>query len=154
MSKNLEDPKKSSEFEQICQTAIGYVEQARQNVLTSVNHEQVLAYWRIGQLIVENEQEGLSRAEYGKALIKALSNRLNQEFKRGFGISNLKYMRQFYLTYKNRIGHEPRGQLQLIDFNTNLSWTHYRLLMSEPREEVRTFYEIETAKKPLVYPSA
>lgn len=148
VSKKLEDPKKNSnpEFEQICQTAIGYVEQARHNVLKSINHEQTIAYWKVGRLIVETEQKGKNRATYGTELLKILSERLNHEFKRGFGLTNLKYMRQFYLLYKNRIGHEPRDQLQRNDFNVNLSWTHYRLLMSESREEVRNFYEIEAAK--------
>ncbi len=147
VNKALENPKKGSnpEFDQVCQTAVGYVEQARQNVLKSVNHEQVLAYWRIGQLIVENEQKGQSRAEYGKALIKALSTRLNHEFKRGFGTSNLKYMRQFYLTYKDRISQTVSGQLK-TEFNPNLSWSHYLVLMKETREDARLFYEIEATK--------
>ena len=141
------------ELDQVCQTAIGYIHQARQNVLRSVNHEQVIAYWKIGHLIVETEQEGKARAEYGKMLIRTLSKELTIEFKRGFGVSNLKYMRQFYLTYKNRIGHEARGQLNNGEFNQNLSWTHYRFLMSEPREDVRNFYEIEAAKNHWSTPS-
>ncbi len=116
---------KYPEFDTVCNKAVNYVHQARQNVVRSVNHEQVIAYWKIGQLIVENEQEGKARAGYGKSLIKALSVKLNQEFKRGFGVSNLKYMRQFYLAYTSRIGHEPSGQSQTPDFNPNLSWTHY-----------------------------
>ncbi|MHA7841668.1 MAG: PDDEXK nuclease domain-containing protein [Gammaproteobacteria bacterium] len=148
MSKELEDPKKASnpEFDHVCQTAIGYVERARQKVLKSVNHEQTIAYWKIGRLIFETEQQGKERAGYGAKLLKTLSKRLTQEFKRGFSLTNLKYMRQFYQLYKDRIGHEARDQLQLVDFNSNLSWTHYRLLMSESREEVRHFYEIEAAK--------
>lgn len=147
MSNDLDNPNKglNPEFDQVCQTAIGYVEEARQNVLKSVNHEQTIAYWKIGRLIVENEQKGQSRAEYGKALIKALSARLNHEFKRGFGTSNLKYMRQFYLTYKDRIGQTVSGQLK-TEFNPNLSWSHYLVLIKETREEARLFYEIEATK--------
>lgn len=147
MSKEIQSSHQpNAELDQVCQIAIGYVEKARQNVLKSVNHEQVLAYWNIGKLIVENEQKGQSRAEYGKALIKALSTKLNHEFKRGFSASNLRYMRQFYLTYPDRIHHTPCGEFQPADFNENLSWSHYRQLMSEARTEVRSFYEIETAK--------
>ena len=141
------DPDKglSPEFDQVCQTAISYIEQARHSVLKSVNHEQVLAYWKVGQLIVENEQKGQSRAEYGKTLIKALSTRLNKKFKRGFSISNLKYMRQFYLAYKDRIGQTVSGQLK-SEFNPNLSWSHYLVLMKETRQDARSFYEIEATK--------
>lgn len=133
------------EFDVICEQAIGYINHARQNVVRSVNHEQVLAYWRIGQLIVEQEQKGENRANYGKALLQTLSNRLSKEFKRGFSLTNIKYMRIFYQTYKNRIRHEPSDESDIPKLNPNLSWTHYRLLMSEPREDVRNFYEIEAA---------
>jgi hypothetical protein len=62
-------------------------------VLKSVNHEQVIAYWNIGKNIVEQEQLKESRADYGKALLENLSRRLNQEFGKGFAVTNLKYMR-------------------------------------------------------------
>lgn len=54
-------------------------------------------------------------------------------------------MRQFYLTYQNRIGHKPCGESKMPEFNQNLSWSHYRLIMREPRQEARNFYEIEAA---------
>ncbi|MCW5590031.1 MAG: DUF1016 family protein [Legionellales bacterium] len=148
MSNNLDDPNKdpNPEFDQVCQTAIGYVAQARRNVLKSVNHEQVIAYWKIGRLIVETEQQGKERAGYGTALLKTLSERLTREFKRGFSLTNIKYMRIFYQTFRDRIRHEAGDEFQQPDFNKNLSWTHYRLLMSESREEVRRFYEIEADK--------
>jgi len=135
----------STDLEQVCQKAIGYVEEARQNINHSVNHEQVLAYWKIGRLIVEYEQKGQSRAEYGKMLIKNLSSRLNQKFKRGFGVSNLKYMRQFYLHYRDRISQTVSGQFR-DDLDINLSWSHYLTLMKEERGDVRLFYEIEAIK--------
>jgi predicted nuclease of restriction endonuclease-like (RecB) superfamily len=123
-----------------------YIRRARSNVLKSVNTEQVLAYWHIGKTLVEKEQEGKIRADYGKKLIKELSSRLNDEFGKGFGSSNLAYMKQFYLTYPNRIFHEPRGKSAQANFSQNLSWTHYRLLMRETRKEARSFYEIEAEK--------
>ena len=152
MSNDLDNPNKglNPEFGQVCQTAIGYVEQARQNVLKSVNHEQTIAYWKIGRLIVETDQQGKERAGYGAELLKTLSERLTKEFKRGFSLTNLKYMRQFYLTYKDRIGHKPCDQFKSdgipLNLNENLGWSHYRTLMAESREEVRSFYEIEAAK--------
>lgn len=134
------------DFDTICKEAINYVHQARQNVVRSVNYEQVLAYWKIGQLIVESEQKGQERAEYGKSLIEALSSKLNHEFKRGFGISNLRYMRQFYLIYKGRIRQTLSGESKSPKLNPNLSWSHYLVLMKETREEARLFYEIEAIK--------
>ncbi len=148
MSKKLEDPKKNSnpEFDNICHTAIGYIEKARQKVLKAVNHQQIIAYWKIGRLIVETEQKGSDRANYGTSLIDSLSARLNQAFEKGFSTTNLRYMRQFYQIYKDRIRHTPCDELELIDFDVNLGWSHYRTLMTETREEVRKFYEIEAAK--------
>lgn len=139
-----------SEFDQACKTAIDYVEQARKNVLKSVNHEQTVAYWKIGRLIFEKEQQGKERAGYGAELLKTLSERLTKEFKRGFSVTNLKYMRQFYQIYKDRISHKACDQSgeesNSLNLNENLGWSHYRTLMAEPREEVRHFYEIEAAK--------
>lgn len=123
-----------------------HVRRARFNVLKSVNTEQVLAYWSIGKTIVEKEQGGQARADYGKQLIKGLSNKLNQEFGKGFGTSNLAYMKQFYMAYHDRIVHEARGKSSDLAFAQNLSWTHYRVLMRESRKNVRQFYEIEAQK--------
>lgn len=78
----------------------------------------VLTYWQIGKMIVE-KQGGESRANYGVGLIKELSIQLTKDFGKGFAISNLKYMRQFYLLFPK--GHALSGQL---------SWTHYKLLLS------------------------
>jgi len=132
-------------LEKVYQSIVEYIHKARTNVLKSVNHEQVIAYWHIGKNIIEQEQSGESRANYGQALLENLSNRLNEEFGKGFGITNLKYMRQFYLTYKNRISHKACDQSNTIEFNSNLSWSHYRILMRETREDARNFYEIEAA---------
>lgn len=62
----------------------------------------VQAYWQVGQLIVEDEQSGATRAEYGKKVLEALSERLSEEFGKGFDIRNLRNMRSFYLAYPNR----------------------------------------------------
>lgn len=132
-------------LEKVYQSIANHIHKARANILKSVNHEQVIAYWNIGKNIVEQEQLGETRADYGKALLETLSQRLNQEFGKGFGVTNLKYMRQFYLTYQNRIGHKPCDVFSVPEFNTNLSWSHYRLLMRETRLEARNFYEVEAA---------
>ncbi len=122
------------------------IRQARANVLRSINREQVIAYWKIGEKIVEEEQAGNRKAGYGQALIEKLSSRLTEEFGKGFGETNLRYMRQFYLGYLDRIHHEARDESDVIGFHPNLSWTHYRILLKESRPEVRNFYEIESAK--------
>ena len=91
-------------------------------------NETVFTYWQIGKMIVE-KQGGESRANYGEGIIKELSTRLTKYFGKGFTINNLRYMRQFYLTFKKR--HALSGEL---------SWTHYRLLLHVENEQARNFY--------------
>lgn len=117
---------------------------ARQNVLRTVNTEMVSAYWLIGKDIVEEEQRGESRAEYGSFLLHEVSVRLTKEFGKGFGRSTLADIRQFYLTYQKV--HAVSGQSCTQEFNPTLSWVHYRALMRESRPEARAFYEIEAIK--------
>ena len=86
----------------------------------------------IGKEIVEEEQRGKARAAYGKKLLEMLSQRLSDEFGKGFDVSNLWNMRQFYQTYP------------ILDaVRRELSWTHYRILMRIEKPEGRSFYEIE-----------
>jgi hypothetical protein len=79
------------------------LEQARSNVVRSVNSEMVIAYWLVGREIVEEEQQGEKRAEYGKRLIADLSQRLTEHYEKRFSVAHLKNLRQFYLTFKSRI---------------------------------------------------
>lgn len=72
---------------------------ARSNAYRAVNFVMVEAYWNIGRMIVEEEQQGKERAGYGEALLRGLSKRLNEDFGRGFGVSNLFAFRQFYLAF-------------------------------------------------------
>jgi len=78
------------------------IEQARSKVVQSVNWVMVITYWEIGKRIVEEDQHGEKRAEYGKYLIKDLSEKLTREFGKGFDQSNLRYMRLFYKTFPIR----------------------------------------------------
>ncbi len=89
----------------------------------------VQAYWEIGQAIVEGEQSGEGRAEYGKHLLAELSGRLTANYGRGFDESNLRNMRKFYITYPKRDALRPE-----------LSWTHYRILMRVEKDNARNFY--------------
>ena len=101
---------------------------ARKHVQTAVNAVMVEAYWNIGKQIIEAQGHS-DRADYGSRLLVFLSEKLTAEFGKGFTITNLKYMRQFYLSFQ--IGHAVRDQL---------SWTHYRLLMKIDDPKARNFY--------------
>ncbi len=140
--------------------------QARSFVIRNVNTCQVLSNILIGKRIVEQEQEGNDRASYGKEIIKKLSKELKKEFGRGYSISNLEYMRKFYLIYGSKIFEKSQtlfGKLECKKSQTSfgifensqnssfsdklpLSWSHYLLLMNIKNIEERIFYEIETQK--------
>ncbi len=107
--------------------------QARARAWQAVNFEMVACYWEIGRLIVEEEQRGETRADYGKQLIREISKRLSKEFGKGFDKSNLWNMKAFYLAYK-----------KVDALRRELSWTHYRLLLRVEKPDARSFYEIET----------
>ncbi|USD67706.1 PDDEXK nuclease domain-containing protein [Vibrio sp. SCSIO 43136] len=108
------------------------IEQARGQVKQAVNSAMVQAYWQIGYLIVEQEQHGSNRAEYGKAQLKQLSQQLTQEFGKGFDVTNLRTMRRFYLAF------EKRDAVRL-----ELSWTHYRTLLRVENPSARQWYQQE-----------
>lgn len=112
------------------------INEARKQVVHTVNTVMVATYWEIGRRIVEEEQNGNDRAEYGKYLIKNLAEALTVDFGKGFGETNLKYFRQFYLTFPIR--HAVRDEL---------SWTHYRQLIRVENEEARNFYLKEAADR-------
>lgn len=103
--------------------------QSRQRVYRMVNSVLLETYWKIGQLIVEEEQQGNEKTIYGKATLKTLANQLALEFGKGFDYTNLTNMRNFYLAFP------------ILDaLRQQLSWTHYRLLSRLDNEEKRIFY--------------
>ena len=110
------------------------LKEARKSVVQTVNKTMVYTYFEIGRMIVEEEQKGKERAEYGKQIIKELSKRLIAEFGKGFSQRNLEQMRQFYLTY---------SKTQTLSAEFNLSWSHYLKLMRIENEDERKFYEKE-----------
>ncbi len=110
------------------------LKEARKSVVQTVNKTMVYTYFEIGRMIVEEEQNGKERAEYGKQIIKGLSKRLISEFGKGFSQRNLEQMRQFYLTY---------SKTQTLSAEFNLSWSHYLKLMRIDNENERNFYEKE-----------
>lgn len=109
------------------------LEKARSKSFKAVNTAMVQAYWHIGRVIVKEEQKGAERAKYGKGLIQGLADRLSFEFGKGFDERNLWFMRSFYLTYP-----------KVNALRSELSWTHYRLLLRVEKPKARAFYEAET----------
>lgn len=107
---------------------------ARNKVYQTANFAMVEAYWNIGKSIIE-EQGGNEKAEYETGLLKELSKQMTQDFGKGFTVANLKNMRQFYLTFPN--GYALRSEL---------SQTHYRLLMRVENDKAREFYMQEAVK--------
>ena len=126
--------------------------EARKNAKTSVNLSMVYAYFEIGRMIVEEEQHGANRAAYGTQLLKELSAYLTKIYGRGFSVTNLKQMRQFYLIYVNdQIGQTLSDQFEKLPAVSTgrkfyLSWSHYLKLMRIDNIDERHFYEIESVK--------
>ena len=110
------------------------LEESRKLVATTVNTAMVQTYFEIGRLIVEEEQHGNIRAEYGKETLKKLSEKLTANYGKGFSVTNLKQMRDFYLTYQIR---------QTVSDQFTLSYSHYLFLMRIDNPDERNFYEIE-----------
>lgn len=127
------------------------VQEGRQSAYFAVNTAQVLMNWRIGRRIVEQEQDGAERAEYGKYVIRIASASLTDEFGRGFSESNLKNFRKFYLEYKELgIGQtlsaesgSPIGQTM----SDLLPWSHYERLMRVADLKARIWYETEAKRE-------
>jgi predicted nuclease of restriction endonuclease-like (RecB) superfamily len=106
--------------------------EARRKVYTAVNYAMIETYWNIGKRIVEQEQQGRERANYGDQLLVNLSRYLNGTFGKGFSVANLWNFRQFYLTW-------PNDEI-LYTLCRELSWSHIRLIMRIDRENAREYY--------------
>ncbi len=107
---------------------------SRNQAYAAVNFTMVQAYWQIGRIIVEHEQNGNLRSDYGQCVLQALSDRLTQEFGKGFSVRTLQQMKKFYALFPN--ANALRSQL---------TWTHYRLLLSVENEQARLWYMNEAA---------
>lgn len=112
------------------------IQHARQQVQQVVNSAMVQCYWQIGCLIVEHEQQGQTRAAYGKQQLQALSEQLTQQFGKGFDITNLRNMRRFYLTFPIR-----------ETVSLELSWSHYNLLTRVENASAREWYQREAIQQ-------
>ena len=160
-------------MEQMKKTDLGerieqLIEEARKRTVAAVNTAMVYTYYEIGRMIVEDEQQGEQRAEYGTTMLKKVAERLTLKFGKGFSLTNLKQMRSFYLIYSA----QPleKGQTLSDQFNTmagesensatllrnsqtpfgklhfTLSWSHYLKLMRIDDPDERRFYEIEATE--------
>jgi predicted nuclease of restriction endonuclease-like (RecB) superfamily len=146
------------------------IQSARRGVASVIDTFQVLTNYEIGLLIFEHDQKGEKRAEYGAQLLTELSGRLTEEFGRGFSVTNLKLMRQFFIENQHRIGQQPTDQLAMtkksqqpagklgaveIQQQTSakslnpftLSWTHYVELLPIKDPGERCLYEIEATNE-------
>jgi hypothetical protein len=137
------------------------LESARSSAYRAVNTSMIQAYWQVGRLIVEHEQGGAKRAAYGEAVLEALSKRLMAEFGRGFDVTNLRKMRQFYRMFEIRdalrleSGKRKRDAVPPVSGVESirhlacdaLSWTHYRLLMQVEDPETRQWYMREAVEQ-------
>lgn len=144
-------------IELLCQNSIELIQYARQIAAKQVNLVQLMTYYSIGRWIVEEQQQGQSRAQYGKQVIKKLSEALTEQFGRGFSEDTLKNARKFYLTYKDRISETVFSLFAIQKSETvfsffeketpfSLPWSHYLLLMRIKNLDERSFYEIEAAQ--------
>ncbi len=157
MSKEIDKTDGYSIKDQLYVKVAELIELARKKVSVAVNLTMVHTYFEIGRIIIEDEQKGKERAEYGKAVLKDLSMRLTQKFGRGFSVENLDRMRFFYKVYSNSISSTLLTKLNSIDnhintifqlhydpsLNFTLGWTHYLVLMRIENPLERSFYEIE-----------
>ncbi len=160
MSKDLS---KIEDTDRLTEQIAGLIETAKRHVIAQVNSTMTCTYYEIGRMIVEHEQEGNRRAEYGQGLLKSLSHRLTERFGKGFSVDNLENMRRFYLVYREEISEtvsrklasQKSETLSRISANSegtssvpfSLSWSHYLFLMRISNPQERKFYEIEATKE-------
>jgi predicted nuclease of restriction endonuclease-like (RecB) superfamily len=113
------------------------IKESQNSIITAISNTMSLTYFEIGRMIVEEEQKGELRANYGKQIIKTLSVKLTKDFGQGFSIRNIEQMRQFYIAYSIP---------QTLSAEFKLSWSHYLILMRINDENERRFYEVESIK--------
>ena len=128
---------------------VDLLQSARKKVVQTVNQTMVHTYFEIGRMIVEEEQDGKERADYGKQILKELSTILTERFGKGFSVDNLENMRRLYVTYgksetPSRISGKANSETPSRNFK--LSWSHYLKLMRIEDINERQFYEIESFK--------
>lgn len=132
----MRDSGKDANLRPLLDTLRELIQQGRERARAAVDSIQVQTCWEIGRHIVEFEQGGADRAQYGKALLSALAALLTADFGRGFDVTNLRHMRGFYLAFPKRDA-----------LRRELSWTHYRILLRVEDEPARSWYMREAAEQ-------
>jgi predicted nuclease of restriction endonuclease-like (RecB) superfamily len=159
---------KTQNYSDLITDLTSLIEQGRKAAVRYVNTALVATYWLMGRRVVEYEQRGKERAEYGENLLRKISADLTTRFGKGFTERNLEHMRQFYLTYREisntvcaklierrgekshpvrarllPISQTPSGIFEMLSQKFPLPWSHYRLLMRLEGSLKRKFYEVE-----------
>jgi hypothetical protein len=119
-------------YSELIDTIGSLLQQGRQQAVQSVNTILVQTYWHIGQHIVEFEQKGNQKAEYGSQLLDILSNDLTQSYGKGFGRSNLLQIRQFYIKFQN-----------IQTLSGQLTWSHYTEILKASNDLELGFYSMQ-----------
>jgi len=138
---------------------VGLIDESRKRVAKAVNTAMVYTYYSVGRYIVEYEQNGNARAEYGKAVLQRLSERLNHKYGSGWSVDTLEKTRKFYLQYsisatvsrkfvEDKSVTVSRKSQDFVNAGDEihkfiLSWSHYQVIMREDNPQARSFYEIE-----------
>jgi predicted nuclease of restriction endonuclease-like (RecB) superfamily len=170
---HVSDPHSAPE-QQLYERVAGILDEARSRVARTINTAMVHAYWNIGREIVEVEQQGAGRAEYGERLIEGLARRLSKRFGRGMGVATLRRARRFYIAYPTGSAiRQAMGDLEIrstvltesgtapvrgtaltgargkgvTGFPPILGWSHYLVLLRIQNDHARAFYEIEAARE-------
>ena len=123
------------------QSVAELIQNAKHNIERQVNTTMVITYFEIGRRIIEKEQQGAKRAQYGKKVLQGLSSYLTARLGKGYSVDNLKLMRRFYVVYSV----PSIGETVFTQFNASITWSHYMLLMRIDNLNERRFYEIEIA---------
>ena len=171
----MEDSQIAKQTDTLFAKVAELIEQARKRVATAVNVAEVYTRYHIGQYIIEDEQQGKKRAEYGKQVLNALSARLTERFGKGWSVDTLEKCRKLFTVYSksatlqrissNEISATPQRKLSAVQTKSDknrlqcgqnrnviepqfcLSWNHYQILMRIENPDERSFYEIETQRQ-------
>lgn len=156
----LEIIKADKSLNELCKNSIDLIEYVRGITAKQINIIQLMTFYSIGRWIVEEQQQGESRAKYGQRVIKRLSEALTEQYGRGFSVDTLENARRFFLTYQDRISETVFRKFTVEKSETafsffekeapfTLPWSHYLQLMRIKDENERKFYEMEATNEAL-----
>lgn len=156
MTNNKVVVENNKEINKLIEESIKLIHYAQNLAVKQVNFIQLMTYYSLGKWIVEIQQNGNTRADYGKRVLKSLSEDLTREFGKGYSEDTLSNTRKFYISYGDRISETVFRKFaieksetvfrKLEDSPFKVSWSHYLQLMRIDNPDERSFYEIEAAK--------